>query len=171
MVRPRRRKNSSPIKRSCRATKPGNSRMATGSRFVRRGACRQRHGSRHAAAAGLGIAWLPDCVIHDYGRRCACSGRDALSATFGRGLGVIRPPGQHPARKVRVLTELLIESRTGSASSPFRLRGISKPDAKSQKSGAKTTRLTGIRSRLRQSDQRRFSTFFSRTTTSMRATS
>tara|TARA_R100001369_G_scaffold92208_1_gene136070 strand:- start:19345 stop:20457 length:1113 start_codon:yes stop_codon:yes gene_type:complete len=62
-----------------------------------------------AAAAGLGIAWLPDCVTHDY----VVSG--ALIPIMTRyppppaGAYVIRPPGQHPARKIRVLTELLIE--------------------------------------------------------------
>jgi len=62
-----------------------------------------------AAAAGLGIAWLPDCLTHEY----VASG--ALVPVMKRypppsaGAYVIRPPGQHPARKVRVLTELLIE--------------------------------------------------------------
>lgn len=62
-----------------------------------------------AAAAGLGIAWLPDCVTHDY----VASG--ALVAVMTRhpppsaGSYVVRPPGQHPARKVRILTEMLIE--------------------------------------------------------------
>ncbi|WP_099867442.1 LysR family transcriptional regulator [Pararhizobium haloflavum] len=63
-----------------------------------------------AAVAGLGIAWLPDCITHEY----VTSG--ALVAIMTRypppsaGIYVIRPPGQHPARKVRVLTEMLIES-------------------------------------------------------------
>ncbi len=62
-----------------------------------------------AAAAGLGIAYLPDCVTHGY----VASG--ALVPVMTRypppeaGAYVVRPPGQHPARKVRVLTELLIE--------------------------------------------------------------
>ncbi|PZQ10536.1 MAG: LysR family transcriptional regulator [Ancylobacter novellus] len=62
-----------------------------------------------AAAAGLGVAWLPDCVTHDY----VASG--ALVPIMTRypppeaAAYVIRPPGLHPARKVRVLTELLIE--------------------------------------------------------------
>jgi len=62
-----------------------------------------------AAAAGLGIACLPDCLIHDY----LASG--ALVPVMKRhppppaGAYVVRPPGQHPARKIRVLTELLIE--------------------------------------------------------------
>ncbi len=62
-----------------------------------------------AAVAGLGIAWLPDCLIEGH----LASG--ALVPVMTRfpvptaGVFVVRPPGQHPARKVRVLTELLIE--------------------------------------------------------------
>ncbi|WP_139859754.1 LysR family transcriptional regulator [Bradyrhizobium ivorense] len=62
-----------------------------------------------AAAAGLGVAWLPDCVTHQY----IASG--ALVAVMKRhpppsaGAYVVRPPGQHPSRKVQALTELLIE--------------------------------------------------------------
>ena len=59
--------------------------------------------------AGLGIAWLPDHLIKGY----LDSG--ALVQVMTRypvptgGLFVVRPPGQHSTRKVRVLTELLIE--------------------------------------------------------------
>jgi DNA-binding transcriptional LysR family regulator len=62
-----------------------------------------------AAVAGLGIAWLPDGVTDEH----VTSG--ALVPIMTRypppkaGAYVVRPPGQHPARKVRVLTELLIE--------------------------------------------------------------
>ena len=62
-----------------------------------------------AAVAGLGIAWLPDHLIKGY----LDSG--ALVQVMPRypvptaGIFVVRPPGQHPTRKVRVLTELLIE--------------------------------------------------------------
>jgi len=62
-----------------------------------------------AAVAGLGIAWLPACIVEDY----LASG--TLVAVMTRyppptaGVFVVRPPGQHPARKVRVLTELLVE--------------------------------------------------------------
>jgi DNA-binding transcriptional LysR family regulator len=62
-----------------------------------------------AAVAGLGIAWLPDHLIKGY----LDSG--ALVQVMTRypvptgGLFVVRPPGQHSTRKVRVLTELLIE--------------------------------------------------------------
>ena len=62
-----------------------------------------------AAAAGLGVAWLPDCLTHEY----VASG--ALVPVMTRypppsaGAYVVRPPGQHPARKVQILTEILIE--------------------------------------------------------------
>ncbi|GFE86519.1 LysR family transcriptional regulator [Steroidobacter agaridevorans] len=62
-----------------------------------------------AAIAGLGIAYLPERIIRDH----LVSG--ALVPVMTRhpvrpaGVYVIRPPGQHPARKVRVLTEMLIE--------------------------------------------------------------
>jgi DNA-binding transcriptional LysR family regulator len=62
-----------------------------------------------AAVAGLGIAWLPDHLIKFY----LDSG--ALVQVMTRypvptgGMFVVRPPGQHSTRKVRVLTELLIE--------------------------------------------------------------
>lgn len=61
-----------------------------------------------AALAGLGIAWVPDGIIHEY----VASG--ALVPLMTRyppppaGVYVIRPPSQHPAPKVRVLTEMLI---------------------------------------------------------------
>lgn len=62
-----------------------------------------------AAVAGIGIAYLPDWITHEH----LASG--ALVPIMTRyplppaGAYVVRPPGQHPARKVRVLTELLIE--------------------------------------------------------------
>lgn len=62
-----------------------------------------------AALAGLGIAWLPDCLVDEH----LASG--ALVHVMTRypppvaGVYVVRPPGQYPARKVQVLTELLIE--------------------------------------------------------------
>ena len=77
-----------------------------------------------AAVAGLGIAYLPDDVTRDH----VASGR--LTPIMTRyppppaGAYVLRPAGQHPARKIRVLTELLIEycgqpqPLTGSARRP-----------------------------------------------------
>ncbi|WLH14979.1 LysR family transcriptional regulator [Pseudomonas hefeiensis] len=63
-----------------------------------------------AATAGLGVAYLPDCLTYEH----VSSG--ALVPIMTRyppppaGVYVVRPPGQHPARKIRMLTELLIES-------------------------------------------------------------
>jgi DNA-binding transcriptional LysR family regulator len=62
-----------------------------------------------AAAAGLGIAWLPDCVTDPY---VASGGLVPIMERYpppSAGVYVIRPPGQHPSRKVRVMAELLIE--------------------------------------------------------------
>lgn len=62
-----------------------------------------------AAAAGLGIASLPDGLVEDY----VASG--ALIPVMTRyppptaGMFLVRPPGPHPARKVRVLIDLLVE--------------------------------------------------------------
>jgi DNA-binding transcriptional LysR family regulator len=62
-----------------------------------------------AAVAGLGIAWLPDPLI----KGCLDSG--SLVQVMTRypipsgGMFIVRPPGQHSTRKLRVLTELLIE--------------------------------------------------------------
>lgn len=62
-----------------------------------------------AAVAGLGIAWLPDCLTHEE----TTSG--ALVPVMTRyppppaGAYLIRPPGQYPLRKIRILTEFLIE--------------------------------------------------------------
>ena len=63
-----------------------------------------------AAAAGLGVAYLPDCLTYGL----LTSG--ALVPIMTRyppppaGAYVVRPPGLHPARKIHALTELLIES-------------------------------------------------------------
>jgi DNA-binding transcriptional LysR family regulator len=62
-----------------------------------------------AAVAGLGIAWLPDPLIEgglDSGSLVEVMTRYPVPTA---GMFVVRPPGQHATRKVRVLTELLIE--------------------------------------------------------------
>ncbi|GGY50997.1 transcriptional regulator [Pseudoduganella albidiflava] len=62
-----------------------------------------------AAVAGLGIGWLPDILIQEHLRT------GALVAVMTRyppppaAAYVVRPPGQNPAKKIRILTELLIE--------------------------------------------------------------
>lgn len=63
-----------------------------------------------AARAGLGVAYLPDCLTYEH----VISG--ALVPIMTRfppppaGAYVVRPPGPHPARKIHALAELLIES-------------------------------------------------------------
>jgi DNA-binding transcriptional LysR family regulator len=62
-----------------------------------------------AAVAGLGIAWLPDCVIDAHiasGALVPIMTRFPLPTA---GAYIVRPPGLHPSRKVRVLTDVLIE--------------------------------------------------------------
>lgn len=63
----------------------------------------------NAAAAGLGIAWLPDCITHDYIASGALVRVLKKHPPPSAGAYVVRPPGSNPARKVRVLTELLID--------------------------------------------------------------
>ena len=62
-----------------------------------------------AAAAGLGIGWLPDCITYDFVE----SGRLVPIMTAypppEAAIYVVRPPGRHPARKVRILTEMLAD--------------------------------------------------------------
>jgi DNA-binding transcriptional LysR family regulator len=61
-----------------------------------------------AAVAGLGIAWLPDCVTYPHLESGALvpimTGYPLPSA----GAYIVRPPGPYPTRKVQVLTELLV---------------------------------------------------------------
>lgn len=64
----------------------------------------------NAAAAGLGIAWLPDCVTHEY---LASGALVPIMTRFPPPAGVVyvvRPASPHPAQKVRILSEFLIES-------------------------------------------------------------
>lgn len=61
-----------------------------------------------AAIAGIGIACLPDGVtdVHvQAGTLVPVMTRYPMPPA---GIFVIRPPGQHPARKIRVLTEMLV---------------------------------------------------------------
>lgn len=62
-----------------------------------------------AAAAGLGIAALPDYLIQDYMASGALVPVMTRHPPLPAGIFIVRPPGQHPARKVRILTEMLIE--------------------------------------------------------------
>ena len=62
-----------------------------------------------AAAEGLGIALLPDFLVQTYLESGALV---EVLQNFLRpeaGIFVVRPPGQNPARKIRLLTDFLIE--------------------------------------------------------------
>lgn len=61
-----------------------------------------------AAIAGLGIAYLPDRLTDEYLATGALVPVMPDYPARPAGVYVIRPPGQHPARKIRVLTEMLI---------------------------------------------------------------
>lgn len=63
-----------------------------------------------AATAGLGIAYLPDCLTYEHVNSGALVPIMTRCPPPPAGVYVVRPPGQHPARKIRMLTELLIES-------------------------------------------------------------
>ena len=62
-----------------------------------------------AAAAGLGIAWLPDCITYEYVKSGALVPIMTRYPPPSAGAYVVRPPGRHPSRKLRVLIEMLIE--------------------------------------------------------------
>jgi DNA-binding transcriptional LysR family regulator len=61
-----------------------------------------------AAVAGLGIAKLPDSLIQAYSPGSLIPVMTRFPVAPG-GVYVVRPPGQDQVRKVRVLTELLIQ--------------------------------------------------------------
>jgi DNA-binding transcriptional LysR family regulator len=62
-----------------------------------------------AVLAGLGIAALPDFLIDEHLASGALLPLLANYPFAEAGLYVVRPPGSHPPRKVRVLTEILID--------------------------------------------------------------
>ncbi|WNG23575.1 LysR family transcriptional regulator [Cystobacter fuscus] len=62
-----------------------------------------------AATAGVGIALLPDWLTAEHVASGALVPVMTRHPPPAAGAYVVRPPGQHPARKIRVLTELLIE--------------------------------------------------------------
>lgn len=58
---------------------------------------------------GTGIAWLPDCPMHGHVASGALVRIMTDHPPPAAGAYVVRLPGQHPGRKVRVLTDLLTE--------------------------------------------------------------
>lgn len=76
-----------------------------------------------AAVAGLGIALLPDGLIQEHLASGALVPVMTRHPPAEAGVYVVRPPGQHPVRKVRVLTEMLIEC-FAEAAHPIRGGGL-----------------------------------------------
>ncbi|GLK88867.1 LysR family transcriptional regulator [Pseudomonas turukhanskensis] len=62
-----------------------------------------------AAVAGLGVAYLPDCLTYDSIASGALVRIMTACPPPPAGAYLVRPPGQHPAQKIRVLSELLIQ--------------------------------------------------------------
>jgi DNA-binding transcriptional LysR family regulator len=62
-----------------------------------------------AVLAGLGIAMLPDFFIDEHIRSGALIVLLPQYPMPEAGLFVVRPPGDHPPRKVRVFTDMLVE--------------------------------------------------------------
>lgn len=62
-----------------------------------------------AVLAGLGIAYLPRALIQDYLNSGALVPVMTCYPPPPAGAYVVRPPGQHPARKIRLLGDLLAE--------------------------------------------------------------
>lgn len=62
-----------------------------------------------AAVAGLGVGHLPDMIIREHLSSGALVPVMTRYPVLPAAAYVVRPPGQHPAKKVRMLAELLIE--------------------------------------------------------------
>jgi DNA-binding transcriptional LysR family regulator len=62
-----------------------------------------------AATAGLGLAYLPDSLICEYLRSGALITVMKNYPPPPAAAYVVRPPGQHPVRKIQLLTEMLIK--------------------------------------------------------------
>jgi DNA-binding transcriptional LysR family regulator len=62
-----------------------------------------------AALAGLGVACLPNDLIQEHLASGALLPVMTRYPHPGAGIYVVRPPGPQPARKIRVLTDMLIE--------------------------------------------------------------
>ncbi len=62
-----------------------------------------------AALAGIGVAMVPDGLVREHIDSGALVPVMARYPIVPAGIYVVRPPAQHPSRKVRVLIEMLIE--------------------------------------------------------------
>ncbi|WP_240775992.1 LysR substrate-binding domain-containing protein [Serratia proteamaculans] len=83
-----------------------------------------------AALAGIGIAYLPDCLTHEHITSGKLIPLMARHSPPPAGAYIIRPPGRYPARRIRVLTEILIEHFDHSAH--FARRYQEQPDDNGQ---------------------------------------
>lgn len=68
-----------------------------------------------AALAGLGIACLPEGLVDEHIASGALVQIMTHQPIRPAGMFVVRPPGQHPSRKIRVLTDMLIECFGGTS--------------------------------------------------------
>lgn len=83
-----------------------------------------------AALAGLGIAALPNGLTKEHLDSGALVPVMQHYPIPEHGIYVVRPPGQHPSRKVRILTEMLIECfghAADGAASPLDMRAAPSP--------------------------------------------
>jgi DNA-binding transcriptional LysR family regulator len=62
-----------------------------------------------ATVAGLGIGYLPTILVQEHLRSGALVHVMPRYPVIPAAAYVVRPPGQHPAKKIRILAELLIE--------------------------------------------------------------
>lgn len=62
-----------------------------------------------AAVAGLGIGYLPNILIQDYLSSGALVPVMTRYPVLPAAAYLVRPPGQHPANKIRILGDLLVE--------------------------------------------------------------
>jgi len=67
-----------------------------------------------AAVAGLGLAYLSDCVIAEHLASGALVPVMECYPPQPSGIYIVRPPSQHSTRKIRVLTDMLV-ARFGNA--------------------------------------------------------
>lgn len=63
-----------------------------------------------AALEGLGVAYVPEKFVEEHIRSGALVEIMTDHPIPPAGMFVVRPPSQHPTRKVRILTEMLIET-------------------------------------------------------------
>lgn len=75
-----------------------------------------------AALAGLGIAMVPEGLVSEHLASGALVSLMEHHPVRAAGMYVVRPPTPHPARKVRVLTEMLIECFGSAAENPSAAR-------------------------------------------------